>query len=829
MVTITIGDSTFARVMRIRPRFPARRPLGGLMPAALVLFAAYAVFAVYHMTVKPGLPDDYEFDTGLPGGIVLDGDSLGTGDEVEFVLSGKDIGDTVRFAFGDPRGTVRKAALVPHHRAGFILFDVGIAVIIGTLGLIVALFHDNRGVAGVFLGASLALAAALLGTKTLYGVDPPWLGVALCSTFFLAYSTIPVCFLHFASIFPVRRFRGPSWVVVAMYAAAVLVAGWQAAIYLRAGMSGSVEMFRRSVEASAWMNGMMVAGIVTGLAVMIGSYRRAADLPDRKKAAWILYGLAIGTLPFVLFWALPQTFGEPPTIPEWAFKLFLLAIPVTFAIAILRYRLVDINTLISRSAVHAIVITALLALYTGLMALMAGYLSSWTIGRSILFSAVAAVLAAVGYDAIRRRAQRLVDRSLFRLSYDFRGSLRDLNERLKQSTGTAEMAERLVDGVAGLLPVDRIGFFTLDRPGNRLRAVAARNFAGLDAHGVRFDVGRLTGGLELPVAVEAHIEKSAAHEPADEGVFAKWGISLAIPLKAKDGGILGFLVLGRKSSGLMFTADDVDLLTAVAGQAAAEHERIVLHSTLVLERAESERLAELNRLKSYFVSSVSHDLKTPLTSIRMFAELLRSRPDLAPGTAEEYLRIIEGESERLTRLINNVLDFAKIERGIKEYQKRETDLNDIVVRMGAVMQYQFRIENCEPEITLADGSLTFEADPDAVLEALLNLVGNALKYGGDRKVLRVSTFAGEGVVGVSVADDGIGIPAGEVDDIFRAFHRGAGAERAARGGAGLGLSVVKHVVEAHGGAVRVESAPGRGSTFTMTFPSNHNNHGRGGA
>jgi signal transduction histidine kinase len=806
--------------MRRVRKLPARRPLDIPMALLLVLFLVYGCFAVVHMGEKTALPAAPGGTAGDEAWTSIDGIPVANPDEAEFILSGCRIGDTVLAAAGSA-APAAPVVLVPYYSPWYIVLDILVALVIIGLGIVVALYHEDRSVATVFLAASVALGVSLLGTKTIYATGPAWLGAALCSTFFLAYAMIPVLFLHFTSMFPVRRFHGSRGAARLLYGIALAVAAWQAAAYLDAGWDRSIDLFRRSLTASIGMNGLMVAGIVTGLVVLVGTYRGAVEVAERKKAAWVLYGIGAGTLPFVLFWAMPQALGSPPVIPEWIFKACLLAIPASFTIAILRYRLVDITTLIGRSAVHAIVIGALLIVYTLLIAATAGFVSRMTVGRSILLSAVAAVLAVVAYDTLRGWARRLVDRSLFRLSYDFRGSLKELLEGLKVTQGVSEMAAKLTDGVGKLIPVERIGVFTLEQPGNRLRAASARNFPGLDSHGVRFEIERLKSGLDLPVAVNGHIEKSAGHEEADAAVFGRWGISLAVPMKSKQGAILGFLVLGRKTSGLKYTADDVDLLTVLAGHAAAEHERITLSRSLVIERAESERLEELNRLKSYFVSSVSHDLKTPLTSIRMFAELLRTQRGLPADTTADYLKIIEGEADRLTRLINNVLDFAKIERGVKEYQKRETDLNDIVARMMALMHYQFAIERCETTVTPAEGPLAFEADPDAVLEALLNLVGNSLKYTGEPKRIRIATSAGPGTVGVSVGDNGIGIDPSEVGEIFKPFHRGAGGLAAPRGGAGLGLSVVRHVVDAHGGEVRVESEPGKGSTFTMTFPVCH--------
>jgi signal transduction histidine kinase len=806
--------------MRSRTSQTLQKPASAGFILPLVVVLLFSVFAVIHLLDKPGLPGEHGSSLTHARVVSLDGVTVRTADEVEFLLSGHPIGARVDVVTGSDSLTATGTQVLAQYYGGwFILFDVLTSAVILGLAIVVSLFHTDRRVAMVFLGASIALVGSLLGTKTLYAMQPAWLGTALCVCFFLSYSTLPVTFFHFVSIFPVRRGRGTGKLMPLFYAGAALMGVWQAVVYLGAARARSIELFRASVAASGWMNALMVAGIVGGLLLLVGSYRRAESLSERKKAAWVLYGLALGTLPFVLFWALPQAFQYPPVIPEPLFKVFLLAIPASFTIAILRYRMVDITILISRSAVHAIVIGTLLVLYALLIGVTLRFASGWTLANSLTLSAAAAVLSAVLYDAVRRGAQRLVDRSFFRLSYNFRGSLKEVLDELKKSRGMEEMADNLVEGVEKLLPVDRIGYFTLEQPGNRLRTLAERNFPLLTKHGVRFEIDRLKSGLDLPVAVDDHIEGTVPHESADAGVFGRWGISLAVPMKTKNGNILGFLVLGRKSSGLMFTEEDIDLLTVVAGEAAAENERLNLQQDLSAERAEAERLEELSRLKSYFVSSVSHDLKTPLTSIRMFAELLRTKSELPAGTADEYLKIIEGESERLTRLINNVLDFAKIEQGIKEYAFRESDLNDIVLKMMAVMQYQFTIAKCETSCDLAEGSLHFVSDPDAILEALLNLVSNSLKYSGDHKRIHLSTASTGEEVSVAVEDNGFGIDPAECESIFEPFRRVRNDRTASRGGAGLGLSVVKDIVKAHQGNIRVRSEPGGGSTFTLVFPT----------
>jgi signal transduction histidine kinase len=213
---------------------------------------------------------------------------------------------------------------------------------------------------------------------------------------------------------------------------------------------------------------------------------------------------------------------------------------------------------------------------------------------------------------------------------------------------------------------------------------------------------------------------------------------------------------------------------------------------------------------------VSHELKTPLTAIRMFAETLlmaRSRPE----TREEYLQTIVNESERLTRLINNVLDFSKIEQGTKIYRMEPQELTEVVESVARVLEYPLLQQGFALKLKLERGIIVL-ADRDAMQQALLNLLSNAMKYSGDSRAILLTLSASDGEACVSVVDRGCGIPAGEHNKIFQKFYRAEGARHEHIPGTGLGLTIVEHVVAAHGGRVAVTSAPGNGSTFSLILP-----------
>ncbi|HXQ33828.1 MAG TPA: HAMP domain-containing sensor histidine kinase, partial [Anaerolineales bacterium] len=213
----------------------------------------------------------------------------------------------------------------------------------------------------------------------------------------------------------------------------------------------------------------------------------------------------------------------------------------------------------------------------------------------------------------------------------------------------------------------------------------------------------------------------------------------------------------------------------------------------------SKELA-LARLKSDFVSNVSHELRTPLSLIRLYAETLELGRLTSPEKHQEYYCIIRKESERLTALINNILDFSRIEAGRKEYDFRETDLHELVCNTLESYRYQIEQHGFTLEERIGDVP-PLRVDREAMARSLVNLVNNALKYSQDRKYIGVNLYRENGCVKLEVIDHGIGIPPNEQSKIFEKFYRVGDPLVHNTKGSGLGLSLVQHIAKAHGGDV----------------------------
>jgi signal transduction histidine kinase len=245
----------------------------------------------------------------------------------------------------------------------------------------------------------------------------------------------------------------------------------------------------------------------------------------------------------------------------------------------------------------------------------------------------------------------------------------------------------------------------------------------------------------------------------------------------------------------------------------------LLLSAVLLTTRTAAREMRLSTMKGDFVSNVSHELRTPLASIRVFGELMRTGRVSSPDKVLEYGQRIETEAVRLGLLVENILDFSRIESGRKEYRFEESDLAGIVragVEAGAARARAagFRIELEAMEAGLP----TLRLDAAAIEQALGNILENAVKYSGESREIGVAVVRRGGEVAVSVRDRGIGIPRDEQERIFERFHRAGGSLVHDVRGVGLGLAIVRHIVEAHHGRVEVQSEPGQGSTFSIVLP-----------
>ncbi len=240
--------------------------------------------------------------------------------------------------------------------------------------------------------------------------------------------------------------------------------------------------------------------------------------------------------------------------------------------------------------------------------------------------------------------------------------------------------------------------------------------------------------------------------------------------------------------------------------------------TAYLLHRDVRRETRVAALRSQFVSSVSHELKTPISAVRAFAELLDMGRVKSEQERAEYLRTIVGESERLSRLVDGVLEFSRIDQGKRVYRLQPVALEEVLRSAARALDYSLAQGNFELRTEVDPAVPPVAADREALEQAVMNLLGNAMKYSGEDRRIDLSLSLEHNNAVIRVRDRGIGIPLEEQSRIFERFYRATDSDQRNIPGTGLGLALVDHIVKAHGGRVAVESLPGRGSTFSILLP-----------
>ena len=739
-------------------------------------------------------------------------------EDIEFILDSHAIGDQVDFTVlrNDTELHLKSNLIATNSTFYLISLCLAGAIFLG-LGIFVLMSRPADDlVAVIFHWISVTVCIHIMTTFGRYTISPFHLGYVIRIAFFLASSLTPALFLQLSFLFPKEKKPPLKWLIKGLYGLSFISFILISFLFLRAVKGPSIENFHDFM--TVYNNGRWIFALVMifGFANFIHSYFKALDESERRKLRWVILGLGVGPLGFIILWQIPQVLTSVALVPEEVILLISSLTPLAFAISIVRYHILDIDIIFNRSTVYFFVLVIVLTIYTAIVALTAFFLGTLTIKASLITSAVAAVIIALLYEPARIRVQQFVDKKFFRVRYNYRLAQREFSQQIHRFYQKPSLSKFVVNKLNDLLLVDRIGLYSLNEEDQWILS-AGYQITDPDKR-FKQEVNDFGKRSQSPIcAVSRFMEAGVVHEAADNAIFKPNKIALVTTLRVQNAPINGFIMLGPKKSRLPFTKEDIDLLKTVASETSFAIERIRMQRELLMHEAETRRLDEINRLKSYFVSSVSHDLQTPLTSIKMFAEILQNNKNVSAVDKMEYLDIIQGETDRLSRLINNVLDFSRIERGDMKYNFKRMELIPLIESVLRTMYYQlkqsqFKVETYWPE------EVTISADTDALAAALINLISNVIKYSEHEKYLKISANIKNKFVIIYIEDHGIGISENEQKKIFDTFYRSTDDKVQTLGGAGLGLTLVQHIVKAHNGKIKVESRPGKGTTFIIYLP-----------
>jgi Na+/proline symporter/nitrogen-specific signal transduction histidine kinase len=328
-------------------------------------------------------------------------------------------------------------------------------------------------------------------------------------------------------------------------------------------------------------------------------------------------------------------------------------------------------------------------------------------------------------------------------------------------------------------------------------------------------------------AQEALAEYARSRDVATDALAADPGLvehaerSLAGAIGSASAHVMVASVVREEALGLEQVMDILDETSQViAYSRELEDKKRALEAATAELRAANERLRELDRMKDDFVSTVSHELRTPLTSIRAFAEILADNPDTPAEKRQKFIGVILKETERLTRLINQILDLAKIESGRAEWHTEALDVGELVREAESATDALFREKAVRLTTEIAEGLPRVDADRDRLMQVMLNLLSNAVKFcEREAGLVRVRVAAEPGRVRVDVADNGIGVAPEHQERIFERFRQVGDTLTDRPQGTGLGLPISRQIVRHLGGELWIESEAGRGAVFSFTLPA----------
>jgi signal transduction histidine kinase len=772
---------------------------------------AISLFGFFNLLGRPRLPA-FPHEGGPPARVLrVDSFAIQNEDDFDFVLSGKRIGQTVEveLARGERREVIQ-AKLAPYYaRDPLVFLLIGAFAIV--LGFLVFFLRSADRHARIFYCATLAFSTAVLVNGDVYGVHDRGLSLIPGVLFNFAYPLAPALLWRFnRALARLKEKRG----FQALWAIPLVLGAFLNFGFLHSQLKPSIAAFRAYERDFFVFRWYVIIVCLAAVAELVRAFRRSISEEVRAQVKWIFYGLTIGLAPFLFAYELPPALGLKPLLSENLTSAFFFFVPLSLAIAIMKYRLMHINLVINKSLVYSLLTMFTVGIYLLSVEILGRLFARTAPVRGSWIPLAGAVVAAVVFQPGRRRIQLLVDRTFFRQSFDYREATLKFGTKAQRAMDRGGLVALFTAAVRETLPLEEMGVLAYEPADDGPRFFVREE--------IDEAAGRAICSLKPPLgeawARENAVRTTRGLDFTREDLLQEFRLQVVIPLPFGSETMGGCLALGRKKSGLRFTRDDLDLLETLAADLAAGLERIRLQEEVVYERASREKAVELNELKTEFISSVSHELRTPMTSIQSLSELLRSGKVGDEARRERLLHLLAGECGRLSRFVHNVLDFGKIEKDTQVYDLRPAALQPIILEAAELCRSSVASGDLDLRVEVPDAPVVVGIDQDAVRQALLNLVDNAVKYSGPRKEITLRLLEREAEVEIQVEDRGIGIEPENRDKIFEAFFRSPRAVERDSKGVGLGLKIAKHIIDGHGGRIGLRSEPGKGSTFGLIFP-----------
>lgn len=749
--------------------------------------------------------------------VFLDGIPLEQKIDLEFFLcrrvSRKQIGETVRLEIiGPDKKKQSQVMLISYFdQMPFSLIHLLVLVLSSLIAFLLLALKREDPRARLMFWAILTFAAAEVITGGFHCLAAGWMSYIPGTLFYVCYALAPSFFLRFSLVFSAASPRRTRTIWV--YYPALILMGVLIALFMYSSLAVSLNIYRVYQSVFYFFRLYVLIYALAAAFVFISTYRKTQIVELRARIKWILYGFFLGLGPFLLLYQFPKILASKELISMEAALAFSVFLPVCAGIAIIRHRLLDIEVVINRSLVYSLLSIFIVGVYLFLARLFQNLFTHMFSISETFGSTLAALGAALIFHPARKKIQLFVDRSFFRAAYDYRKAIQKFTAQAVRVLDPRALLDSLEKHVLEVLPLQPFGVLVWLQEGEKrnefIISGPSKSMQGIIP---------ILGSGKIPLGRKKYVLTQEGIDFSQDEQLQVLGWGLVLPISFSSVSMRGFLACGNKKSGERFNPDDIALLLTLSQELGVNLERIRLQEEVVFERAEKEKLNELNQLKTEFISAVSHELRTPMSTLRNLADLLQEEKIKDKEKRRDLLQLMSDECTRLSQFLHNILDSGRIERNVLRYSMEEADLKDVILRTVRLFEHRLQKQGFVFSLDLPGPPAVLRVDKAAVTQALTNLLDNAIKYSLDSREIKISLQIRNKSVVLAVQDKGIGISSKEKEQIYQGFFRGAAAARIHPGGVGIGLKIVKHIMDAHDGNISCSSEPSRGAKFKLEFP-----------
>ncbi len=764
------------------------------------------------------------------GDIILQVDNkpIQSSNDLNFYVDQKKAGESVNLSVqrnGEELNLI--VGLEKENGSLFIIVHSLIGLFLWIVGVFVFLKNPGSRVIRIFLISSLAFSLAIFISWEGFPFGPKVFSFILPSVQIFAYTLLPALFFHFSLVYP--KEEGASIqknpLIYSVYLPSLVLILLMELFYWRAILTNSLSIFQVYKSFFLYSRLYLVAYVVFGLFVLYQTYRKLEFLEDKRKVKWIFWGIVVGTFPFFFLYVFPDVFLNKTFISEITYLFFMLVIPISFAFSILKYQAMDIDVVVNRSLVYSLLTGFIVGIYLLTVGLLGEVLYRATGYEGRLFPILGTLVAALLFNPAKNRIRILVDRTFYRVRYDYRKAIQKFTRQVDLAFSQEELLGLLLKKLDLLLAVNRALIFLRKEDSDEFEIAEWLGFSEDEMKEIESQKNSLPLSLFTATRVQGARGSTDFRDiqlMPENQVLKKYEIKLSFPPAGKEE-LSCLLLLGKKKSGLRYSAEDVELASQMVQEVVQALQNLKMRERIVIEQLEKKKLEELNKLKTKFISNVSHDLRTPLTAIRFSVDNMLSGVcgDLT-DESRRCLQMIKESSLHFSRMIENLLVLSTSESG-KIILNREILPLDLVLEEACQMVTPLAEKKGIALVKEKSEDITVYADGHCLLQILLNLLDNAVKYTGPGGKVTLSSkrIDNEKLVEVAITDNGVGISPENLEKIFERFQKVTPAGTVGERGLGIGLDIVKNLVHLHGGEIKVESPvpeTGSGAKFSFTLP-----------